>query len=236
MDRGFFRFVRANGVAMVALFVALAGTSVAASTALLPRNSVGSSQVINGSLKTTDLSRTAVGALKGSKGAPGVPGAQGPRGATGLTGSRGLKGATGPTGPTGLQGVQGEQGPVGPSNAYTNYGTLASISQGTTQTVASVTLPPGVYTLSGQVRFSEGNGDGQQAALSCSYLSFGTVHQSTSFGAYGVTNPTETMPIIGDASLTFPTSIFLRCTSVLKTSLVVASMIATRVGSVTPSA
>src|SRR5436853_204205 len=87
-----------------------------------------------------------------------------------------LGGTTGAAGTTGLQGVQGEQGVPGPSNAYTNYGTLASIAQGTTQTVASVTVPPGVYTLSGQIRFSEGNGDGQQAVVNCNYVSFGTVH------------------------------------------------------------
>jgi hypothetical protein len=194
--------------------------------------------VINGSLQKVDLSGKAVSALKGTKGTRGTAGPQGARGATGVAGARGLKGATGVSGPTGPQGVQGEQGVQGipgPTNAYTNYGTLASISQGTTQTVSSVTLPAGRYTLSGQVRFSEGNADGQQTVLSCSYISAGTVHQSTSFGAYGVTNPTLTMPVIGDATLTFPASIFLRCTSVLKTALVVGSMIATRVESITPS-
>lgn len=226
-------FIRGNAIGLIALFVALGGTTYAATA--LPRNSVGSSQVINGSLKKADLSGKAVSALKGNKGTKGTPGPQGARGATGLAGARGLKGASGASGPTGPQGVQGVQGIPGPTNAYTNYGTLASISVGTTQTVASVTVPAGRYTLSGQVRFSEGNADGQETALACNYLSFGTVHQSTSFGAYGVTNPTRTMPVIGDATLTFPASIFLRCNSVLKTALVVGSMIATRVESITPS-
>ena len=41
---------------MLALFVALPSGSYAAATALAPRNSVGSAQVINGSLKKADLS------------------------------------------------------------------------------------------------------------------------------------------------------------------------------------
>jgi hypothetical protein len=43
---------------LLALFFALGGTSFAAANALLPRNSVGTSQVINGSLQTSDLSNT----------------------------------------------------------------------------------------------------------------------------------------------------------------------------------
>jgi collagen triple helix repeat protein len=236
MNGRFLGFIRGNAIGLIALFVALGGTTYAATA--LPRNSVGSSQVINGSLKKADLSGKAVSALKGNKGTQGTPGPQGARGATGPAGTRGSKGATGAKGPTGLQGVQGVQGVqgiAGPTNAYTNYGTLTSISVGTTQTVSSVTLPAGRYTLSGQVRFSEGNADGQETALACNYISAGTVHQSSSYGAYGVTNPTRTMPVIGDATLTFPASIFLRCNSVLKTALVVGSMIATRVETISPS-
>jgi len=51
---GRFRPSPALVVASVALLVALGGTSVAA-VALVPRNSVGSEQVIDGSLKSTDF-------------------------------------------------------------------------------------------------------------------------------------------------------------------------------------
>jgi hypothetical protein len=47
--------MRRHHLALLALFVALGGTSVAASNALAPRNSVGSAQVINGSLAKADL-------------------------------------------------------------------------------------------------------------------------------------------------------------------------------------
>jgi hypothetical protein len=43
-------------ISLIVLFVALGGTPYAAVTALVPRNSVGSAQVINGSLQTGDLS------------------------------------------------------------------------------------------------------------------------------------------------------------------------------------
>jgi hypothetical protein len=73
-------------MALLALFFALGGTAVAA-TALVPRNSVGSRQVIDGSLQKADLSKKAVKLLKGNRGAPGAPGLQGARGATGSAGA-----------------------------------------------------------------------------------------------------------------------------------------------------
>jgi hypothetical protein len=80
-------------VACISLVVALGGVSYAA--VALPKNSVGSAQVINGSLQKADLSKKAVAALRGAKGAQGIPG------------------PTGATGPQGLQGIPGIQGPKG---------------------------------------------------------------------------------------------------------------------------
>jgi hypothetical protein len=83
-------------VALIALFVALGGTSYAALK--LPANSVGSAQVINGSLQTGDLAKKTAAALKGK---PGQQGSQGTPGATGATGATGAAGATGPAGKDG---------------------------------------------------------------------------------------------------------------------------------------
>jgi len=55
MLRGIAAYVRRHHIALLALFFALGGTAVAASNSLLPRNSVGSAQVINGSLQKKDL-------------------------------------------------------------------------------------------------------------------------------------------------------------------------------------
>src|SRR5206468_9306480 len=86
-------YISRHHLALLALFVALGGTSFAASNALLPRNSVGTKQVINGSLQTNDLSNKARNALRGNRGLRGPAGAQGAQGATGATGPQGLQGA-----------------------------------------------------------------------------------------------------------------------------------------------
>jgi len=81
-------------IACAALAVALSGVGYAAT--VLPKNSVGSKQVINGSLKKADLSKKAVAALKGARG---QQGARGEQGLPGIQGVRGDKGDPGPAGP-----------------------------------------------------------------------------------------------------------------------------------------
>jgi hypothetical protein len=110
-------YARRHHVGLLALFVALGGTSVAATNVLLPRNSVGSAQVINGSLQQGDLSSKAQRSLRGAKGSPGVPGPAGQQGSQGPPGAEGAQGAQGPAGPqgaTGAQGVEGATGATGP--------------------------------------------------------------------------------------------------------------------------
>ena len=91
-------YINRHHLALFALFFALGGTSFAAGNALLPRNSFGTKQVINGSLQTNDLSKTARSALKGNtgmRGPAGPAGAQGTQGAQGATGAQGVQGAPG---------------------------------------------------------------------------------------------------------------------------------------------
>ena len=78
----------AGVIACLALAISLGGSAFAA-TALAPKDSVGSAQVINGSLQTRDLSGKARKALRGNRG---------PRG---YEGSPGSAGPTGPRGPAG---------------------------------------------------------------------------------------------------------------------------------------
>jgi hypothetical protein len=92
MTKGFLRFLRRNTIALLALFLALGGTTYAASSALIARNSVASPQVVNGSLQTKDLSKKARTALKGNRGLRGLTGAQGAKGATGAQGVQGVPG------------------------------------------------------------------------------------------------------------------------------------------------
>jgi hypothetical protein len=85
--------LRRNVVAYLALFVALGGTSYAAVS--LPKDSVTSKQIKNGSVKTVDLARGV--AVSGPAGPAGPAGTSGPAGPVGPTGSVGPQGAVGPT-------------------------------------------------------------------------------------------------------------------------------------------
>ena len=96
-------------VALVALFVALGGTGYAAFQ--IPKNSVGSQHVINGSLQKVDFSKQALTALKGKTG---------PRGARGVAGAIGPAGVPGPDGATGPQGPKGDKGATGDPWPYNN--------------------------------------------------------------------------------------------------------------------
>ena len=126
------RFLRENTIALLALFLALGGTTYAASTALIGKNTVASPQVVNGSLQTVDLSKKARTALKGNRG---------PRG---LTGAKGASGAQGPQGAQGAQGAQGGQGPQGPSGFVTSG--FANFPAGVTLTAGSDYFYPVTFT------------------------------------------------------------------------------------------
>jgi hypothetical protein len=108
------RFVRqspAMVVAMIALFVALTGTAVATTSALIT-----GAQIKNSSITGLDVKNKSLTAkdFKGS-----LRGARGPAGPAGPQGAQGAQGAQGPAGPQGPQGPQGEQGPQGPQGPAT---------------------------------------------------------------------------------------------------------------------
>jgi hypothetical protein len=130
MTKEFLRFLRRNTIALFALFLALGGTTYAASTALIGKNTVASPQVVNGSLKTKDLSKAARTALKGNRG---LPGAQGAKGATGVQGPKGATGAQGLKGDAGATNVIARTasasvpaGGVAPVTAVCNAGEVAT--------------------------------------------------------------------------------------------------------------
>ncbi len=100
-------------VASLALFVALGGTGYAVTA--LPRDSVTSTQVKDGSLEATDLSASLRGDISTRAKAPGGP--KGARGPKGDKGARGAVGAQGQTGAQGLIGPRGEKGDTGETGA-----------------------------------------------------------------------------------------------------------------------
>ncbi|MDX6677563.1 MAG: hypothetical protein QOE31_1615 [Solirubrobacteraceae bacterium] len=98
----------ANVTSMMALTIALGGTSYAAAT--LPHNSVGSSQIKSKAVHNSDLASNAVTSGKVKNGAllaQDFKAGQLPAGATGATGAPGAPGAPGATGPQGPAGLLG---------------------------------------------------------------------------------------------------------------------------------
>lgn len=118
MARLISRLSYANVMATAAMFVALGGSSYAAVT--LSKNSVTSTSIKNGQVKTADLATNAVTSAKVKDfsllsedfkpgqlvaGAPGPAGPGGPKGDTGPTGLQGPKGDTGTNGTNGSPGT-----------------------------------------------------------------------------------------------------------------------------------
>jgi Collagen triple helix repeat (20 copies) len=89
-------------VAMLALFVALTGTAVATTSALITGKQIANSSITGLDVKNKSLTPKD---FKGS--------VRGPRGAAGARGPQGAQGAQGPQGPQGPQGTQGVQGAAG---------------------------------------------------------------------------------------------------------------------------
>lgn len=95
-------YLRTNHLALLALFIALGGTSYA--TLTLPANSVGTRQLKANAVTLAKIAPNVRAALNGQKGDTGARGPQGPpgsRGAPGASGSQGPAGAPGPAGPPG---------------------------------------------------------------------------------------------------------------------------------------
>jgi hypothetical protein len=133
-------------VSLIALFMALGGTSYAALK--LPKNSVGSAQVINGSLQKADLAKATAAALKGNAGPQGAQGTSGPQGAVGAAGPAGATGTPGAAGPAGEIGSPGATGPSGPAGGA---GFAASGPVTVTTTAGGASAQVGVLPLSGAV-------------------------------------------------------------------------------------
>lgn len=105
--------LRRQPVAMLALVLALGGTSYAA--VKLPRNSVGSKQIRKGAVTKAKLAPSVKRALN----RPGLTGPAGAKGETGAQGERGPAGTDGTAGATGQPGPTGAVGPRGPALVYT---------------------------------------------------------------------------------------------------------------------
>jgi Collagen triple helix repeat (20 copies) len=207
------RHLRGNLVAYVALLIALSSTSYAAASKLLPRNSVGTAQVVDGSLQKVDLSKKAIGALRGARGARGLTGPAGPQGLQGLQGQKGDPGVQGPKGDPGLL------GPRGPSDAFFMFGDTGNFTDrpllGNPDTTLS--LPHGKYIAGANAIFE--NADAGAAVRASCDLEFlnGTdmLIDSTdvSLGAFGASGDRQTASFAGTFETLTSGVLVVRCFS-----------------------
>lgn len=91
MLRRLISYVRAHHVALLALFLAMGGTSYAAIT--LPAGSVGTTQLRNHAVTLAKINSGTVRSLRGQTGAQGPQGQQGPTGPQGPQGPAGVNGS-----------------------------------------------------------------------------------------------------------------------------------------------
>jgi len=148
----FRRLTFANVTSLLALFVALGGTSYAAIT--LPANSVGATQLKNRSITIRKIDRKALASLQRASGVPGpqgVQGVQGPRGAAGPSGNTVVGDGTITTSKLANSSVT--QSKLGLTTAVSS-----TAVDGTAKKAALATCPPGTSVISGAVEVVDQNG------------------------------------------------------------------------------
>lgn len=112
MKRWRSKLTYSNVMVTVLAFVVLAGGTAYAATEMLPKNSVGSKQIVKGAVTPAKLSKASKTTLTGPAGA---------KGATGATGSQGPKGEKGD------KGDRGEAGPAGSAKAWAEIASDATV-------------------------------------------------------------------------------------------------------------
>lgn len=124
-------------VALLAVFIALGGTSYSAIT--LSKNSVKSKHIVNGQVKRPDIARSAVSSRKVKD--------------FSLL-AKDFEPGQLPTAPPGPAGPAGPSGPRGPSDAYTISATPFSLPDDVSppSATAKLRLPAGVYALFARAR------------------------------------------------------------------------------------
>ena len=122
-------------ISLVALFVALGGTSLAAA------NYINGKHIKPHSIPTDRLTKRAIKTLHG---------AQGPRG---------------PQGTQGLQGPKGDTGDIGPSNAYSGYFAPAYGVGGAYKKIVSQTLGAGSYVVAAKTSITMPTAQGTTCKL-----------------------------------------------------------------------
>lgn len=159
-----------------------------------------------------------------------------------VTGPQGPAGPQGPKGDIGPQGPQGEQGPPGSSDVFVDYGHWA-IPDGQTDTVATVTLPPGLYTLDASIFAIIHDASNDTFGGDCQFATADTtravIHQfnlaGESTSGFTATNdvlPEAALPLLGDVQVLSPVDVRVDCTDSLRGGDYYGTLYATRVSEI----
>jgi len=183
----FGRYAKRHHIALLALFVALGGTSYAA--VKLPSNSVGTRQLRNAAVTRAKLAASVRAQLaaraKGVAGPAGAKGAAGPQGPAGPAGPAGPKGDTGARGATGADGTHGEAGAAGPQGATGPIGPVGA---------TGATGPRGDTGATGATGAAGTTGATGPAGAPGSALAYATLNGTTVYFAKGITSANVTSP------------------------------------------
>ena len=147
-----------------------------------------------------------------------------------VTGPQGLQGPQGPQGEPGPQGPEGPAGAAATNPAYTNYGDgLRSIGEGLVGQVASLTLPPGNYTLMANAHV---NREGDTRFAQCTLIP-GNVNSTVALFPLAAVGGIR-LPIMGDVTAPSGTTVYVQCWGLDGPIAATGAVIATQVSSITP--
>lgn len=179
-------------VAVVALFVALGGSSYAAVKAA--SNSVFSSSIKNGQVKNLDLGTAAVTSAKVKDGSLFAKDFRAGQLPAGKQGPQGVPGAPGAPGAKGDKGDKGDTGDRGPSNAFQFADAEHFINVApSTERIGTLDVPAGSYTFVAKLTYKDNSGvDGDP---SCE------VRSQT--GNLSLQRDTMTLPLKGQGTAAF---------------------------------
>jgi hypothetical protein len=223
-------YVRVHHVGLLALFVALGGTSYAA--VKLPAGSVGPTQIAANAVTSAKVKNGSLLARDFRQGQlpSGVAGPAGPAGAKGDPGTPGQDGVAGRDGATGHDGATGARGP---SDVYqaSDGSTVDWTSSFTTQ--RSLNLPAGTFVVTA-TGVANSNGSAMES-VDCRLLVGGTnVDQATDLFLGASATPGEKVPIslTGAITLAAPAPAELQCESTGIGNVIYPSITAVEVGTV----
>jgi hypothetical protein len=209
-------------VACLALLVALTGTSVAAVSQFVPRNSVGTAQLKNNAVARTKLRNNAINSAKvANRSLLAVDFAQGQIPA-------GPPGAQGPAGPAGAQ------GPIGPSNAvFAQSGNNVLAWTGAVQVVQTLALPAGRWVVLSKALAN--SNDAANPSVDCTLVAGATVIDDGFDGARvgpAAGDDREYFTYFGAVELAAAGTVELRCTATGSGNFLSRRIVAIQVGAI----